>query len=367
MSLPTDGLPMEVTPSPTLAATSRGDLEKVLAMLVLGLGSLLSGLLPAFISERNRRRFPLTTSLLLCFGAGILLATALVHILPEVREQMNSKFAEVAMCGGFFIIYFIDEFIHFFFGEAIQHTHSPAAETPETEPTRRPTNGNGYGAVDERAPLLSAEPNTSHGHSRHHSHSVHDHDHPASASGCDEASVEDANARICHTSHTEPCAQSMTGTLGLFVALSLHSAIEGLAIGVQNSSTKVLFLLGAVACHKFVMGFCLGLEFRSNPQTSFRAQFVGISVFALGAVIGIGLGMLIVDVPAAWSSKTLPIVQALAGGTLFYVTVCEVIPREKARWHSNSTRRWAGFAQFATVLAGFATMCIINFYLSDEE
>lgn len=57
--------------------------------------------------------------------------------------------------------------------------------------------------------------------------------------GCDDVSVEDANARICHTSHTEPCAQSMTGTLGLFVALSLHSAIEGLAIGVQNSATKV--------------------------------------------------------------------------------------------------------------------------------
>lgn len=63
----------------------RGDMEKVLAMLVLGLGSLLSGMLPAIISERNRLRFPLTTSLLLCFGAGILLATALVHILPEVN------------------------------------------------------------------------------------------------------------------------------------------------------------------------------------------------------------------------------------------------------------------------------------------
>jgi len=77
MSLPTDGLNMEITPSPTLAATSRGDLEKVLAMLVLGLGSLLSGLLPAFISERNRRRFPLTTSLLLCFGAGAAFALQL--------------------------------------------------------------------------------------------------------------------------------------------------------------------------------------------------------------------------------------------------------------------------------------------------
>ncbi|XP_060650143.1 LOW QUALITY PROTEIN: zinc transporter ZIP1 [Drosophila nasuta] len=350
-------------------ADDRGDMEKVLAMAVLGLGSLLSGMLPAIISERNRQRFPLTTSLLLCFGAGILLATALVHILPEVREQMNSKFAEVSMCGGFFIIYFIDEFIHYFFGEAIQHTHE------HTSPATGGHQNNAYGAINERAPLLASDsaPSSSrqhdhqHVHNHHQNENGHDRDYVAiGASGCNDDSVEDANARICHTSHTEPCAQTMTGTLGLFVALSLHSAIEGLAIGVQNSATKVLFLLGAVACHKFVMGFCLGLEFRSNPRASIRSQFIGICVFALGAVCGIGLGMLIVDVPAAWSKTTLPVIQALAGGTLFYVTVCEVIPREKARWHSNAERRWAGFAQFAIVFFGFATMCVINYYLADD-
>lgn len=69
----------------TTLQDGKGEMEKVLAMVVLGLGSFISGILPAFISERNRRRFPLTTSLMLCFGAGILLATALIHILPEVR------------------------------------------------------------------------------------------------------------------------------------------------------------------------------------------------------------------------------------------------------------------------------------------
>lgn len=64
-----------------------GEMEKFLSMLVLGLGSFLSGMLPAIISERNRIRFPLVTSLMLCFGAGILLATSLIHILPEVREK----------------------------------------------------------------------------------------------------------------------------------------------------------------------------------------------------------------------------------------------------------------------------------------
>ncbi|EDW83785.1 uncharacterized protein Dwil_GK13793 [Drosophila willistoni] len=335
---------------------NNGVFEKVLAMIILGFGSFISGMLPAIISERNRSRFPLAISMLLCFGAGVLLATALVHILPEVREQMNSKFAEVTMCGGFFIIYFIDEFIHYFFGEAIQHTHGhdPSGPGPSCD-------SNSYGAINERAPLLGGA---------HASTSLH---HPPDegnngygTSACDEEQVEVANASICHTSHTEPCVESITGTLGLLAALSLHSAIEGLAIGVQNSATKVLFLLGAVACHKFVMGFCLGLTVRMNGPSSLRSQFIGISVFALGAVCGIALGMFIADIPTGWSQTTLPIIQALAGGTLLYVTVCEVMPREKARWHSNNQRRWAGFAQFISVTIGFAIMCIINYYLADE-
>lgn len=41
----------------------------------------------------------------------------------KVREQLASNYAEIALCAGFFVIYFIDEFIHYFFGEAIQHSH----------------------------------------------------------------------------------------------------------------------------------------------------------------------------------------------------------------------------------------------------
>ncbi|KAI8129287.1 Zinc transporter ZIP1 [Lucilia cuprina] len=366
----------------TAGQEGNGEMEKVLAMVVLGLGSFVAGILPAFISERNRRRFPLTTSLMLCFGAGILLATALIHILPEVRNQMKSNWAEISLCAGFFAIYFIDEFIHYFFGEAIQHSHSHdnnhSHNTISGNTTSISNNHrHNYGTLQnsESAPLLGDHNTEANGNSHSHNHHTHEHDNHGNHhshetnhehAACTDEIVEDANARICHTSHTEPCSQSMTGTLGLFVALSLHSAIEGLAIGVQDSSTKVLFLLGAVACHKFVMGFCLGLEFRSNPQTPLKSQIIGISVFALGAICGIGLGMIIVDIPSSWSTTALPVIQGLAGGTLLYVTVCEVIPREKARWHLNSERRLAGFAQFLVVAVGFTTMCIVNFYLDGK-
>lgn len=111
------------------------------------------------------------------------------------------------------------------------------------------------------------------------------------------------------------------------------------------------------------MGFCLGLVFRSNPQTSIKYQIIGVLAFALGAVCGIGLGMQLVDVP---STSAIPIIQGLAGGTLFYVAVCEVIPREKAKWHQNQSRKTAGFAQFLAVAIGFSILAIINFYLDDD-
>ncbi|KAM7362726.1 zinc/iron regulated transporter-related protein 88E [Cochliomyia hominivorax] len=343
----------------TMLQEGNGALEKVLAMVVLGLGSFIAGILPAFISESNRRRFPLTTSLMLCFGAGILLATSLIHILPEVRSQLQSNWAEISLCAGFLIIYFIDEFLHYF-----QYNHNTSHAATTTINNHR----HNYGALHntETEPLLNGNiinpntvsPNNHHSHQHEHTSQNHVHVH------CDNELVADANAaRLCHT---ESCSQSMTSTLGLFVAMSLHSAIEGLAIGVQNSSTKVLFLLGAVSCHKFVMGFCLGLECRSNPQTPIKSQIIGISVFALGAVCGIGLGMFLVDIPSSWSTTALPVIQGLAGGTLLYVTVCEVMPREKAKWHLNSEKRLAGFAQFLLVTIGFTTMCVINFYLDDD-
>lgn len=65
------------------------DGPKFLAMIFLGIGSFISGLLPIAISQESRRRFPLLISVLLCFGAGVLLATALVHMLPDVSTHIH--------------------------------------------------------------------------------------------------------------------------------------------------------------------------------------------------------------------------------------------------------------------------------------
>ena len=297
------------------------DQAKVLAMLILGGGSFVVGILPGYLGRRFQRN-QILFSFLLCFGAGVLIATSIVHILSEVQKSIPDS-AAVYFCGGFFLVYMVDCIVHYFGVDG--HSHGPAVVTPGRSPSTA-----SYGAADsEREALLgpSNEPRLE----------VPPHPHAASK-------------------------------IGLLCALSLHSFLEGLAIGVQDTGKKVLLLITAVACHKYVVGFCLGLEWSegsANRSGNVRNMLVSMTIFSLGSILGIGLGMALVDYKDLWSSSTIPVLQAVAGGTLLYVTLSEVMPREKAKYHGRS--RTANGIQFIACLLGFILMVVLNTYLSDEE
>lgn len=298
------------------------DQSKLLAMFLLGGGSFLVGMMPGYLSVRHQERHKVLITILLCFGAGVLLATSIVHILSEVQETLPQT-AAIYFCGGFFLVYCVDVLMHTIFSES--------AQTPE--------NSRNYGTIataeadSERNALL------------------------APATNNETAPVPNVQ---CPNSNR-------AGKYGLLAALSLHSLLEGLAIGVQDTSAKVLILVTAVACHKYVVGFCLGLEVNSGSSDSrasaIRTLFLCMLIFAFGSVMGIAIGMALVDYEQFWSSSTIPILQAIAGGTLLYVTVCEVLPREKAKYHqrSKSTIVW----QLVAMLVGFTVMTLMNTFLGE--
>jgi hypothetical protein len=89
-------------------------------------------------------------------------------------------------------------------------------------------------------------------------------------------------------------------------------------------------------------------------------------VFSLVSPLGIGIGIGISSAAGAGGDSytlTVAILQAIAGGTLIYVVVFEVLQREKSKSVS-------GMAQLMFVILGFsALMCIeifgiIKFYCS---
>jgi zinc transporter 1/2/3 len=70
--------------------------------------------------------------------------------------------------------------------------------------------------------------------------------------------------------------------------------LEGVAIGIGPSAEQVLMLAGAVACHKFVVAFCYGLELRASGRGCLGV-FGHIFLLSLGSMLGIILGGLLAE------------------------------------------------------------------------
>lgn len=50
----------------------------------------------------------------------------------------------------------------------------------------------------------------------------------------------------------------------VILALSLHAVFEGIALGLTHSANSAWFLFFAIASHKYVISFCIGMQFVSS-------------------------------------------------------------------------------------------------------
>uniref|UniRef100_A0A182SMA2 Zinc/iron transporter n=1 Tax=Anopheles maculatus TaxID=74869 RepID=A0A182SMA2_9DIPT len=337
---------------------------KLLAIVVLGFGSFLCGVLPIYISQRNRERYPGVLSFLLCLGAGVLLATAIVHMLPEIRDSLG-EYAEIVFCGGFFLMYAIDELMLFCGigahdhgeqqrGRSVRERHCSVGEESDaaSSSSRRERR---YGTNEETKSLLGQQSNDP--ETRRSLESVVGFSQTLSR----RSSVSGPPVQRQSSNAAE---MQLTSVFGLLLALCMHSLLEGLAIGVQNSGPKVLLLLGAVSAHKFVVGFALGVELCTYNARQRCSHVLQVLTFSLGSVAGIGVGMGLDGLNQTLTELIMPILQGLAGGTLLYVTVSEVLPRERSKRLLHT--RGMGPMQFTAVLLGFALMSALSLVLTDE-
>lgn len=87
---------------------------KLASMVLIGAGSFVVGIAPAcFVSRARHLQRKLLLSCALCFGAGVLLATATLHVLPEVRHGLPD-YAELVFSCGFLVLYLVEECVHYF-------------------------------------------------------------------------------------------------------------------------------------------------------------------------------------------------------------------------------------------------------------
>ncbi|XP_069689554.1 uncharacterized protein [Periplaneta americana] len=426
---------------------------KYIAAFVLGAITFVSGMLAVTLLT-VRRKYLLLTSSFLCFGAGVLLATSVIHMLPEAYDRMPDR-AGLAYCAGFLLMYLIDEIITFHCFASLQQTserNNPVSNTrreysQHTLYDENSFDSNNYdGNVDTqhgncltsnhprrfssgKNEILNLElqdeartlvPSTSKQHTDtdtsftnygsislsesnildieknlklHHSSKMSSNSLPPVEksldlkirdNGCCSECIPDvfppnqesiissrqssqdnvSGIQTVTFQHHISYPRSKSGYLGLYFALLFHTVLEGMAVGLEESVEDVYFLSVVLACHKLIVAFCFGLEVTATGKECY-VLCIQILLFSLGSLLGVFAGSLMesFDHVHSISGPTIPILQALAGGSLLYVTVYEIMSRERLKWDRRVQQRYAGLVQFAAVAVGFTVMFLVDKYI----
>ena len=118
------------------------------------------------------RRQVLISSLLSCLGGGVLLATTMLHMLPEITHSLEEKAEQIELeclpqlvvCAGFFLIYLVEELAESLLGghggtETLHRTMSvrKSSRTSSTVDPHNDMEKPNYGSMNKGAELSQSE------------------------------------------------------------------------------------------------------------------------------------------------------------------------------------------------------------------
>lgn len=293
--------------------TDNSEWDAIVAKLISGsvlfIVSVISGVIPFKLATVFKWTEPLdangekktnkTVNILLCFGGGVLLATTFLHLLPEINHtiawlveegllpKMSFNLGELLMMAGFFLIYLIEELVH---GYLHRHQNRKNKEELNSDDGLSDTIMRGISArnsahkldfsKDKDFALPENEVNRT--------HSSHGHSHIMPLPSNEEDFL----------------VSSLRGLL-IVLALSIHELFEGFAVGLEKhasgetlshlqlkekfkiilQSLGVYFMFAAVAAHKFVIAFCIGVELMVQ-RTKLWLAFVYVVIYSIVSAVG---------------------------------------------------------------------------------
>ena len=143
--------------------------------------------------------------------------------------------------------------------------------------------------------------------------------------------------------------------LALIIAVSLHAVIEGMGMGAGKSTEGVVSTFIGVAVHKGLEGFAVGANL-IGAAVSKRRFIMYSAVVCLASPLGALIGYLM-TLGNARTGVVGPVLGALAVGTFIQVATMEFLPRTFAKqdhFWLKSMGLLAGFAVMSTMPIWFA-------------
>jgi zinc transporter 1/2/3 len=136
------------------------------------------------------------------------------------------------------------------------------------------------------------------------------------------------------------------------IMLSVHSFLEGAALGISGSLATALILAIAIIAHKWAASFSLSLQINKSGL-GFKVSIVCFSIFALMTPLGILLGDWVSSATGNAHLLLTPIFSALAAGTFLYIGTLHGLQR------ATMIERCCNLREFLFMLSGFALMAVV--------
>uniref|UniRef100_A0AC34GN76 Uncharacterized protein n=1 Tax=Panagrolaimus sp. ES5 TaxID=591445 RepID=A0AC34GN76_9BILA len=317
----------------------------------------LAGLIPLKLirllnrnSEESHRASWIMT-ILSCFGGGVFIGTCFLDIFPHVKENFE-KFKHVSdwhtsfpvpefmACIGFFLVYFLEEISLKIFSTSDHpgHSHGGGGNNLNTNNVEENSRPRAISDTDATTTFVNGNPRMSI-----------DSNSPDKyiAAKTHEIVIDESVRYVVGESKDGGVLKSIT----FAIAMSLHSLLEGFALGVQDNSTGILTLFFSLIIHKGIEAFSVGLQITRVNSNKTCLVISTILVYALMTPVGSMLGVALynIDMNPVVKEGTVVVLEGLAGGTFIYVTFFEILATERANDHSNLIQLLAIFTGFAVI------------------
>lgn len=147
--------------------------------------------------------------------------------------------------------------------------------------------------------------------------------------------------------HTSTKSMAILATL----MLSIHSLLEGAAVGISGEFLTAMILALAIFAHKWAASFSLALQINKSAF-SFKSSLSLFLIFAVMTPIGIMIGDTILASTGNHPLLT-PIFSSLAAGTFLYIGTLHGLRR------ATMIERCCNMREFLFMLLGFTLMAIV--------
>ena len=153
-----------------------------------------------------------------------------------------------------------------------------------------------------------------------------------------------------HPHHADPLEAATSGGYVVLAALSVHSLLEGIGLGSQQSIASASTVAIAIIIHKGIAAFALGLRL-APIKTSWHRLVVCMAVFSAASPFGIVIGMI---AQSNGSDLLLSSINGLSAGTFLYVGVIEMLAPELEKDTASPL-----FTKTLPVTAGMAVFALL--------